>query len=327
MTLLSPRWHRMLGPADGRRLRRPSVVRRGCIPTICAFQAALDAHIAGETAHFEHDTGVRHKNGTYRRVLCRGVAVRPGGRAGDADRRIADRHHRARGRGAAAARGAPRRADRAARTARSSWSCSGQVLDARSATRSTSSPCCSSTSTASRSSTTASATWPATSCCVAVARRLEACLRDGDSSRGSGGDEFAILLEDLGDSAQATRRSPSASSSAARRRSRSTGHEVFVDASIGIALSTTGYEHREDMLRDADTAMYRAKALGKARYVIFDAAMHARASSGCGSRAICAGRSSATSSRCTTSRSSRSTGGQWTGFEALRALAAPDAAA
>ncbi|MFL6286750.1 MAG: putative bifunctional diguanylate cyclase/phosphodiesterase, partial [Pyrinomonadaceae bacterium] len=55
------------------------------------------------------------------------------------------------------------------------------------------------------------------------------------------------------------------------------GHEVFTTASIGIALSTTGYERAEDLLRDADTAMYRAKMQGKKRHVVFDKAMHDRA--------------------------------------------------
>ena len=52
------------------------------------------------------------------------------------------------------------------------------------------------------------------------------------------------------------------------------GHEVYTTASIGIALSTAGYERPEDMLRDADTAMYRAKALGKARHAVFERTMH-----------------------------------------------------
>jgi EAL domain-containing protein (putative c-di-GMP-specific phosphodiesterase class I) len=55
------------------------------------------------------------------------------------------------------------------------------------------------------------------------------------------------------------------------------GHEVFESASIGIALSVTGYERAQDIIRDADTAMYRAKALGGGRHAVFDQAMHARA--------------------------------------------------
>ena len=55
------------------------------------------------------------------------------------------------------------------------------------------------------------------------------------------------------------------------------GHEVFTSASIGIALSSTGYERAEDVLRDADTAMYRAKALGEGRHEVFDKSMHEQA--------------------------------------------------
>jgi EAL domain-containing protein (putative c-di-GMP-specific phosphodiesterase class I) len=55
------------------------------------------------------------------------------------------------------------------------------------------------------------------------------------------------------------------------------GHEFYTTVSIGIAYSNVGYERHEDILRDADTAMYRAKANGKARYEVFDSGMHARA--------------------------------------------------
>jgi EAL domain-containing protein (putative c-di-GMP-specific phosphodiesterase class I) len=55
------------------------------------------------------------------------------------------------------------------------------------------------------------------------------------------------------------------------------GHEVFTTASIGIALSSTGYDRSEDILRDADTAMYRAKIDGRSRYEIFDRHMHQQA--------------------------------------------------
>ena len=53
-------------------------------------------------------------------------------------------------------------------------------------------------------------------------------------------------------------------------------HEIFTTVSIGIALSTTGYRDPQDVLRDADIAMYRAKSRGKARHEVFDTAMHER---------------------------------------------------
>ncbi|HEX8723586.1 MAG TPA: EAL domain-containing protein [Pyrinomonadaceae bacterium] len=111
---------------------------------------------------------------------------------------------------------------------------------------------------------------------VGIAHRLEACLRPGDTVARLGGDEFTILLEDLTSTEDAI--------DVARRVQEAVtqpfnigGHEVFTTASIGIALSNTGYERAEDLLRDADTAMYRAKMEGKKRHVVFDKEMHDRA--------------------------------------------------
>ena len=88
-----------------------------------------------------------------------------------------------------------------------------------------------------------------------------------------GGDEFAVFLDDL--------RSPEDASRVAERIQKRLSepftidqHEIYSTVSIGIALSTAGYEQPDDLLRDSDTAMYRAKALGKARHAIFDKVLH-----------------------------------------------------
>jgi diguanylate cyclase (GGDEF)-like protein/PAS domain S-box-containing protein len=120
---------------------------------------------------------------------------------------------------------------------------------------------------------------------VAISGRLETTLRSTDSiarfSRNHtvarlGGDEFTVLLEEITGALDAAR--------VAERIAADLsipfvigGQELFPSASIGIAVYNPSYENPEELLRDADTAMYSAKALGKGRYEIFDAAMRANA--------------------------------------------------
>jgi diguanylate cyclase (GGDEF)-like protein len=110
---------------------------------------------------------------------------------------------------------------------------------------------------------------------VGIARRLETAVRPGDTVSRLGGDEFTVLLDDLSDAGEAEAVAGRLLEELAMPYNLG-GHEVFISVSIGIALSTTGYQRPEDILRDADTAMYRAKQLGKARYEVFDQAMHTR---------------------------------------------------
>ena len=111
---------------------------------------------------------------------------------------------------------------------------------------------------------------------VAVSHRLENCVRAGDTVARLGGDEFAILLDDvlhLKDVEKITRQLEERLTAPLHLD----GHEIYVSASIGIAFGSSGYERPEDILRDADAAMYRAKALGRARYEVFDEALHLEA--------------------------------------------------
>jgi predicted signal transduction protein with EAL and GGDEF domain len=91
-----------------------------------------------------------------------------------------------------------------------------------------------------------------------------------------GGDEFTILLDDLSDLSDAVRVADRILQTLTLPFSID-GHEVYVSASIGIAWSATGYTAADEVLHDADLAMYRAKTLGKARYEIYDQNMFAMA--------------------------------------------------
>ena len=111
---------------------------------------------------------------------------------------------------------------------------------------------------------------------VGVARRIQALLRPSDTVARLGGDEFVILIEDIADLRDATRVATRVHLSLEKPFQLGT-YEVTTTASIGIALSATGYDQPEQILRDADTAMYRAKSRGRSRHEVFDIAMHADA--------------------------------------------------
>ena len=111
---------------------------------------------------------------------------------------------------------------------------------------------------------------------VEIARRLERSLRPGDTLARLGGDDFIILLEDLRSAPDATRVAERVQQTLVAPFSVE-GTEVFCSASIGIALGVGSYKEPQEMLRDANTAMYRAKSNGRAGHQIFDADMHRRA--------------------------------------------------
>jgi diguanylate cyclase (GGDEF)-like protein len=236
-------------------------------------RTALATHVAGEEEHFEHEFRMLHGNGGFRWVLCRGVAVRDargvvtrlaGSLSDVTQRRLAEEQltHRALYDGLTnlpnralfldRLRHAVRRQNRDARALfavlfldvdrfKRINDSLGHVAGDR--------------------------------LLVMVARRLELSLRPGDTVARLGGDEFTVLLDDIHSLSDATHVADRIQE-ALKQPFQLGEHEVVTSASIGIALSATGYEKPEDMVRDADTAMYRAKALGKARHALFDSRMH-----------------------------------------------------
>jgi len=108
---------------------------------------------------------------------------------------------------------------------------------------------------------------------VAFARRLESALRPGDTVARLGGDEFAVLLDQLNTPADAEWVAERIQQLLQTPLSAG-GRDVYTTASIGLALSSGGYERPEEMVRDADTAMYQAKLRGRAHLAIFNTTMH-----------------------------------------------------
>jgi diguanylate cyclase (GGDEF)-like protein/PAS domain S-box-containing protein len=110
---------------------------------------------------------------------------------------------------------------------------------------------------------------------IVISLRLQSCLKPSDTLARIGGDHFVILLEDIQDTSDAIQVAEQIHEQLQEPFTLK-GHEFFISGSIGIALSSMGYERPADLLRDADIAMYRAKQSGKAKHAVFDKAMHDR---------------------------------------------------
>ncbi|GAC1315701.1 MAG: hypothetical protein NVSMB2_07780 [Chloroflexota bacterium] len=106
---------------------------------------------------------------------------------------------------------------------------------------------------------------------VETAQRLQGCLRSTDTAARLGGDEFAVLLEgtDVSEAAHVAERIATSLQTPVQLGER----QVFVSASVGVAVSMAVGERPDALIRKADVAMYRAKTAGKARYTIFDPGM------------------------------------------------------
>ena len=108
---------------------------------------------------------------------------------------------------------------------------------------------------------------------VEVATRLQNCLRSGDTAARLGGDEFAILLDGIGELRDATRTTERIHR-ALNEPFLIDGRDVRIGGSIGLAMVDARYSQGEELLRDADTALYRAKDAGRSRTQVFDQEMH-----------------------------------------------------
>ncbi|MBD2463825.1 EAL domain-containing protein [Oscillatoria sp. FACHB-1407] len=273
----SPRWKEMLGYDDKAIGNTPEEwFNRVHSEELEWLQAQLEAHLEGLTLHFEIEHRMLHKDGTYRWILTRGLAVRDqeqkayrmaGSQTDITERKRAEEQllHDALHDGLTGLSNRALFLDRLGQAIE--WSkrqpdhqfavlfldldrfkvvndSLGHVVGDQ--------------------------------LLVAIARRLQPCLRAGDTFARLGGDEFTILMEDVRDISDATRLAEQI-----HRELESpfnlNGQEVFTTVSIGIALSDAGCDRPEDWLRNADTAMYRAKALGRARHEIFNSAMHVKA--------------------------------------------------
>lgn len=272
---VSGRWRAMIGlAADAPIGRAEDWLGRVHADDVSSLKTSLEAHLAGHTEVFQHEHRIRHEDGSYRRVLCRGQAVKDGPRRRDriagsftdtTDQAIAEERLRTVGfldpltglvnRGIFVEE-LGRRLD-ASRHVSHSFAVLYLDLDRFKIVNDS------------------LGHLVGDELLVAASRRLESCLRPGDALARLGGDEFAILLNGLADDAQANAIALRIQH-ALRAPFSIGGREVFTSASIGIAFGPAHYSSPDEVMRDADTAMYHAKGRGKARHEVFDADMHAR---------------------------------------------------
>jgi diguanylate cyclase (GGDEF)-like protein/PAS domain S-box-containing protein len=273
----SSRWKAMLGCDEAEIGRSPEEWFRRVHPDdLPEVRTALQAHLKGSTPHFESEHRMRHKDRGYRWVLSRALAVRNGdntayrmvGAQTDTTQRkiaeeqlIHDALHDA-------LTGLPNRSlflDRLSHRIRHARRDRNKLfavlfldLDRFKLVNDS------------------LGHGSGDELLVETSRRLEKSVRPGDTVARLGGDEFAILLDGVSDTGAAVHVTERIQAFL-RMPMKVSGQDFVTTASIGIALSETGYERAEDVLRDADTAMYRAKSLGRARHEVFDREMHARA--------------------------------------------------
>jgi diguanylate cyclase (GGDEF)-like protein/PAS domain S-box-containing protein len=268
----SDRWKAMLGVTETEATSLQAWVEFIVPDDRAGFRRALDAHLRGETPHFEHEYRVLHRNGGVRSMFCRGTAVREQGHtvrmAGSQtditeSRRVQDTlSHAARH---DSLTGLPNRMlfSELLQKAIGQYQRSPEVqyavlfvdLDGFKLVNDSLGHLL------------------GDQFLFAIAQRLQTALRSGDVLARLGGDEFAVLVRNLGpneDVRRVTERLRDAVSSPFTLQ----GHQLYASASIGIVTAGPSYHSVDQVLRDADTAMYRAKSTGRGGYEIFDQSMH-----------------------------------------------------
>jgi diguanylate cyclase (GGDEF)-like protein/PAS domain S-box-containing protein len=274
---VSGRWRAMIGLSPEASTGRPQAWLERVHPEdIADLRQKLEAHLAGQSDVFQHEHRIRHEDGTYRRFLCRGVAVSgsrgkrvriAGSLTDTTEQAIAQERLRTVGfldpltglyNRAVFVEGLGRRLEEF-RLRRISNSFAVLYLDLDRF----------------KIVNDSLGHLVGDQLLIEASRRLESCLRPGDALARLGGDEFAVLLNGLNDDAQANAIAFRIQESLSLPFSIG-GREVFTSASIGIAFGPAHYSNPDEVMRDADTAMYHAKSRGKARHEVFDEAMHAR---------------------------------------------------
>ncbi len=266
---LSPRWLDMIGCRAPATDHPNEWLQRVHPDDHAELHAKLDAHLRGHSAHFECEYRLKHRDGQWMWMLGRGLAVRD--QSGEATRIsgsqtdiCARKNFEAQLAQSAfydALTGLPNRAlflDRLERAiARQEHSFAVLFLDLDRF----------------KNINDSLGHLAGDRLLVEAGERFASCLRPGDTVARLGGDEFAVLLEELADEAVIE----AVASRIGRELERPfllEGREVFVTVSMGVAPSQGGPTSAPELLRNADTAMYRAKGLGRARHAIFDASMH-----------------------------------------------------
>jgi diguanylate cyclase (GGDEF)-like protein/PAS domain S-box-containing protein len=259
----SPRWKEILGYGGAEIQDQPDEWLGRVHPEdVARLRHKLEAHRRGTAAHFQDEHRVRHRDGGFRWVLSRGFAVRNaegvcerlvGALSDVTERRVYD-----------PLTGLPNRTlfldrlsyvlslGREHGNARSAV----LLLDLDRFTRVNDSL----------------GHLMGDQLLVDVSRRIERCLRPSDLLARLGGDEFGVLIDDTGSDEDAVD-SAERIAEALRAPCRLADAEVFVTATTGIALATAACPEAEELLRDAGTALHRAKAQGPGRVVVFDSSM------------------------------------------------------